>query len=83
MKFKEEFRQWFLKRNRETVKNIKITLTDWTHECGDSCCTTYGTNVNINGVDLECQNSDVQTILEEVLKHLGYSIEITTEYENN
>jgi hypothetical protein len=63
------------------MKDIKIKITDWTHTCSDGCCTTYGTNVNIDGVDLECQNQDVSTILRNVLEHLGYKVDIETIYE--
>jgi hypothetical protein len=63
------------------VKDIKIKITDWNHTCSDGCCTTYGTNINIDGVDLECQNQDVSTILRNVLEHLGYNVDIETTYE--
>ena len=36
---------------------------------------------NINGVDLDCHNQDTQTILQQVLEHLGYEVDITQNYE--
>ena len=63
------------------MKKIKIVITDWTHTCSDGCCTTYGTNVNIDGTDLECQNEDVSTILKNTLEHLGYAVEMEHLYE--
>lgn len=55
---------------------LKIELEDWDHTCGDGCCYTYGTTTKVNGVELELQNQDRATILEQVLKHLGYEVEV-------
>lgn len=65
----------------KSSNKVKVIITEWTHNCSDGCCTTYGTNININGVDLECQNQDVETILRNTLDYLGYKVEIETNYE--
>jgi len=62
---------------------VKITLTDYWTKCGDGCCDNYGTVTNVNGVDLPSHNQDVDTILTQVLEHLGYEVELTHEYENS
>lgn len=61
-------------------KKVKINLDEWDSTCGDGCCYTYGTEVTINGVVLENQNQDVGTILNKVLTHLGYEVELTKTY---
>lgn len=63
------------------MKKLQITLTDWDYECADGCCTNYGTTVTINGVKLENNNQDRATILEKILEHLGYDVEVIEEYE--
>ena len=35
----------------------------------------------VNGVEMECQNQDTETIIYHILKHLGYEVEIETIYE--
>lgn len=62
------------------MKKLEIALTDWTSECADGCCTDYGTTIKVNGKVLENNNSDRTTILEKVLEHLGYEVEITEDY---
>lgn len=57
-------------------KKLIIELEDWDHTCGDGCCYTYGTNVKVNGVEMPLQNQDRETILQQVLEHLGYEVEI-------
>ena len=55
---------------------LKINLTDYEYSCGDGCCYNYGTITKVNGIKLPCHNQDVGTILSQVLKHLGYKVEI-------
>ena len=62
-------------------EKVKIELIEYTYECGDSCCTNYGTITKINGVEMECQNQDTETIIYHILTHLGYEVEIETIYE--
>lgn len=62
---------------------VKINLTDYSYTCGDGCCSDYGTKVTVNGVELPCHNSDAQTILIGVLEHLGYEVDLTSEYKSS
>lgn len=55
---------------------LKINLTEYGYSCGDGCCYNYGTITTVNGVELPCHNQDVGTILQQVLEHLGYKVEI-------
>lgn len=62
------------------MDKLKITLEDWDYECGDGCCTSYGTYIYLNGELLEHPNPEihynsyigmeVSTSLEAVLKKL-------------
>jgi hypothetical protein len=62
-------------------KNIKIKLTEYGHHCGDGCCYNYGTITSVNGVELPSHNQDAETIVKQILEHLGYSVEI--EYDED
>lgn len=62
------------------MKKIKITLNEYNYECGDGCCHNWGVEVSVNGVELFKTSSDTATILESILKHLGYDAEITELY---
>jgi hypothetical protein len=55
---------------------LKIELKDYYHSCSDGCCSDYGTITTVNGIELPYQNQDVETILRQVLEHLGYIVEI-------
>jgi len=55
---------------------IQISLSDYYYDCADGCCTNYGTITKVNGVELECHNQDTETIVIQILEHLGYEVEI-------
>lgn len=57
-------------------KKVKIEFNHYHNTCGDGCCDNYGTITTVNGVELECHNSDVETIVKEILKQLGYEVEM-------
>lgn len=59
---------------------LKIELNEYWYKCGDGCCDNYGTVTKINGIEMNAHNQDVQTILQQVLEHLGYDVEIETRY---
>ncbi|CAB4138579.1 hypothetical protein UFOVP331_139 [uncultured Caudovirales phage] len=70
--------------NEQTNANkgkLNISLTEYTYECGDGCCTNFGTVTAVNGVDLPFHNQDIETILQQVLEHLGYEVEIESKYD--
>lgn len=66
-----------------TMKKLKISLHEYYYNCADGCCTNYGTVTTVNGEELTCHNQDTSTILKEVLKHLGYDVEIEETFEND
>jgi hypothetical protein len=61
---------------------VKIELNEYCHTCSDGCCTDYGTNVVVNGVDMPLNNQDTATILTQILEHLGYDVEIVETYND-
>jgi hypothetical protein len=63
-------------------EHIKVTieLDEYHTQCGDGCCTDYGTVTKVNGKELECHNQDVGTIIEGILTELGYNVEIIETY---
>ena len=63
------------------TNKLNISLTEYTYECGDDCCTNFGTVTAVNGVNLPYHNQDTQTILQQVLEHLGYEVEIESKYD--
>lgn len=62
-------------------QSIKIKLHDYSYSCTDGCCTDYGTKVTVNGEELPTTNQDVATILQSVLTHLGYDVEVEETYD--
>ena len=62
------------------MKKLFIEIDEWSYHCGDGCCLNYGTTVKVNDVEMPYQNQDVSTILEQVLNHLGYEVEIKETY---
>ena len=55
---------------------LKIKLHEYAYHCGDGSCYNYGTITTINDIELPCHNQDAGTILQQVLEHLGYKVEI-------
>jgi len=55
------------------MDKIIIELEDYDYTCGDGCCYEYGTIVRVNGEELPFRNDDRETILKQVLEHLGYN----------
>ena len=62
------------------MKKIKITLKGYHYQCGDGCCDNYGTDLFLNGKELEADGESVYSSLEAVLKELGYDVEIDGDY---
>lgn len=73
---------------------MKITLREWDYTCGDGCCYNYGTQILIDGKEVEHYDEeqivntyvgcDVEVALRSVLKHLGFeNVEIEREYETD
>ncbi len=58
------------------MQKVEIVFSDYCYTCGDGCCTSYGTVTTVNGVELPTHNQDLDTILTNVLKHLGYDVHL-------
>lgn len=58
-----------------------IELEEYGYSCSDGCCYNYGTITKVNGIELPLHNQDVETILSEVLTHLGYVVKVKTKYD--
>jgi len=57
------------------MKDIKIKTKSWDHVCGDGCCTSYGTDVWINGEKVSQGEFDsIDEILREVLEYLEFNV---------
>lgn len=62
-------------------EKLKIELKEYSYNMSDSFCHSYGTIVEVNGEEMPYHNEDVETILEQVLEHLGYEVEIYRTYD--
>ena len=61
-------------------EKIVIELAEYCTSCSDGCCTDYGTITKVDGVELFCHNQDAETMIEQILTHLGYDVEIFSTY---
>lgn len=60
----------------EKWNNKKIIIDLEEYDYTGSSNDIYGMVVKVNGVEMPYYNMDVDTILEQVLTHLGYEVEI-------
>lgn len=62
------------------MKKLSIELNefDYTGSSND----IYGMQVMVNGVEMPFINLDTETILQQVLEHLGYEVEIKRTLDN-
>ena len=67
--------------NMNKDKTLKITFTEYGYSCGDGCCYNSGTITTINGVELPLHNEDTETIVKQILEHLGYTVEVEYIYD--
>lgn len=56
-------------------KQLKITLENWEHNCGDGCCYSYGTLMKIDGSEYEVYQQ-IEVALQKLCEHLGIEAEI-------
>jgi hypothetical protein len=61
---------------------IKIDLIEYNYDCADGCCTTYGTITKVNDIKLHFHNQDAGSIVQQILEHLGYEVELNEEYKS-
>lgn len=64
-------------------EKLNIDIQEYYYNCGDGCCTNYGTIIKVNGVELASHNQDAYTILKNVLEFLGYEVEINETFGGN
>ena len=62
-----------------TKEKLLIGLNEYNYT--GSSNDIYGMVVTVNGVVMPYENMDVDTILEQILTHLGYDVEIDRTYE--
>lgn len=62
---------------------LKIILKEFSYNCSDGCCTNYGTITSVNGNELPCRNQDTETIITQILEHLGYEVEVESFFEED
>lgn len=60
---------------------IKVEIREYCYTCGDGCCTEYGTITKVNDVELDCHNQDTSTIVQQILEHLGYEVEMIESFD--
>jgi len=58
------------------MKKVVISFEDYSYECGDGCCTNYGTIIRVNGNELPFHNQDIYIQIEQILTFLGYEVEL-------
>ena len=57
---------------------LNINIEEFGYYCSEGCCLDSGTKVTVNGVLLPFQNEDTETIIKQILEHLGYTVNITS-----
>ena len=70
-------------QNKQTSvmeEQINIELDEYSYDCSDGCCHHYGVITTLNGEELPIHNSDTETILKQVLEHLGYKVNIINKF---
>lgn len=62
-------------------EELLIELEEWDHKCSDGCCYTYGTNIYVNGEQIEDEDgTNSHQLLKAVLNKLGYT-NVRVEYK--
>jgi hypothetical protein len=67
---------WYDKFQQEQTLKEKLVIELNEYDYTGSSNDIYGMVVKVNGVEMPYHNLDTSTILEEVLEHLGYEVEI-------
>jgi len=82
----EQYKDYHTLQLQQTgVKSsVFIEFKEWDYNCGDGCCTSFGTKLFLNGKELEHPNEeikdnsyvgdDTQTAIHAILKELGYDV---------
>lgn len=81
-----EIRKQNLKEARDKWNNgdRNILFQPYHYECGDGCCDEYGTNVYVNGFNLNCSGDDAESVVGSLIEFLNIdNVIIDYEYEEN
>ena len=70
-----EAREGWLSGNRE------IVFKPYHRECGDGCCDDYGTDVYVNGFNLNCDGSSAECVVEALMEFLEFD-NVVIEFED-
>lgn len=62
-------------------EKLIIELNEYCYKCSDGCCTNYGTVVKVNGTEMPFHNQDTKTIIEQILQHIGYEVDIIETFD--
>lgn len=63
------------------MEKIKLEVIDWEHTCDDGCCTSWGTDVKINGEKVvTIEGDDIADTLVSIIERLGYKVDLTRTY---
>jgi len=57
-------------------KPTKVVIDFEDYDYTGSSNDIYGTITKVNGLELPCHNSDKETIIKNILEHLGFEVEI-------
>lgn len=58
---------------------MKITLKEWSHECGDGCCYDWGVTLTVDGIIVDQDFSSEAAALTHVLETLGHEVDVEHE----
>lgn len=75
----EDEPEWVDEKDEELLIELEI----WDHTCGDGCCYLYGTNIYVNGEQIEDEDgTNPHQLLTAVLNKLGYK-NVRVDYKQN
>lgn len=61
-----------------------IVFKPYHYSCGDGCCDNYGTNVYVNGFNLDCDGENAESVAERLMEFLEIDgVNIDFEYEES
>jgi hypothetical protein len=59
------------------INNLTINIHQYSYSSADGGSYNYGTITTLNGNELPCRNNDIESVIRQLLEHLGYNVEIT------
>jgi hypothetical protein len=61
----------------------EVVFKPYHHSCGDGCCDEYGTNVYVNGFDLNCDGEDAEQVISALIEFLNIeNVSVERVYED-